>query len=399
MYTSVREKTALTPTRKVLICKSVLLQYSETFILEQLRSYAEWNPILVGLRRLEAGLSLERAEVLLLYGSKPTLVHNIIRKGLGEIGLSPPGFLKRLRQVGASVVHTHFATEAVAFWPAVRRLGCPLVVTLHGSDINIYRESWERGELGFGNRRYPGRVLSLSRNSNVYFVAVSNAIKRRAIEYGIAPQRITVRHTGIDLERFNFSGVSLVARRRRILFIGRFVEKKGGEYLLRAYARIRSVVPDAELTMVGDGPLGKKFEQLAVELRIPVRFPGALTAAEVKKEIDEARVLCLPSVTASNGDAEGFGMVLLEAQACGVPVVTSARGGAEEGIIDGKTGFGFAERDIDTLSDRLTRVLMDDDLARSMSDEARAFVRQRFDIRRCTRSLEQFYDEITGVVQ
>jgi glycosyltransferase involved in cell wall biosynthesis len=92
-------------------------------------------------------------------------------------------------------------------------------------------------------------------------------------------------------------------------------------------------------------------------------------------------------------------MVLLEAQACGVPVVTSARGGAEEGVIDGKTGFAFAERDVDTLSDRLTRVLTDDDLALSMSEEARAFVRQRFDIRRCTRSLEQLYDEITGVAQ
>jgi glycosyltransferase involved in cell wall biosynthesis len=79
--------------------------------------------------------------------------------------------------------------------------------------------------------------------------------------------------------------------------------------------------------------------------------------------------------------------------------VTSARGGAEEGVIDGKTGFGFAERDVDALSDRLTRVLIDDELALSMSEEARAFVKQRFDIQRCTRSLEQLYDEITGVVQ
>src|SRR6185437_8098756 len=99
MNTIVRAQTEPAPLRKVLICKSVLLQYSETFILEQLHSYAHWDPILVGLRRLE---------------------------------------------VGASLVHTHFATEAVTFWPVVRRLGCPLVVTLHGSDINIYRESWER---------------------------------------------------------------------------------------------------------------------------------------------------------------------------------------------------------------------------------------------------------------
>jgi glycosyltransferase involved in cell wall biosynthesis len=398
MNTAIRVKPEAAQPRKVLICKSVLLPYSETFILDQLLSYTQWEPVLAGLRRLRTGLPLEHAQVLLLYRSEPTLFDTAIRKCLGEVGLSPPGFLKRLRNVGASVVHTHFATEAVAFWPVVRHLACPLVVTLHGSDINIHREMWEKGELGFGNRRYPERLLSLSRNWNVHFVAVSNAIKRRAIEYGLAPERITVLHTGLDLGRFHFSGVPVVLRRRRILFIGRFVEKKGGEYLLRALARLKTVVSDVELTMVGDGPLREKFDQLAGELRLPVRFPGALTAAEVKKEIDEARVLCLPSITAANGDAEGFGMVLLEAQACGVPVVTSARGGAEEGVLDGKTGFAFPERDVDTLCERLTRVLVNDELALSMSEEARAFVRERFDIQRCTRSLEQLYDEITDDV-
>jgi len=121
--------------RKVLICKSVLLQYSETFILEQLHSYAHWDPVLVGLRRLEAGLPLERAQVLLLYGSKPTLFHNIIRKGLGEVGLSLPD--------SSSACDRWRFRRAYAFrdggshipGPSFRRLGCPLVVTLHGSDI------------------------------------------------------------------------------------------------------------------------------------------------------------------------------------------------------------------------------------------------------------------------
>lgn len=390
-------KTEPVRTRKVLICKSALLAYSETFILDQLLSYANWNPVLAGFRRLEAGLPLARADVLLLYRSRPNMLQTIVRKCLGEVGLSPPGFLKRLRHVGASVVHTHFATEAVAFWPIVRHLDCPLVVTLHGSDINIYREFWEKGQLGFSNRRYPERMLSLSRKGNVHFVAVSNAIKRRAIEYGIPPERITVRHTGIDLNRFRFSGVPVTARRKRILFIGRFVEKKGAEYLLRAIALVKSVVRDAELTMVGDGPLSAKLRELANELEVSVRFTGALTATEVKREIDEARILCMPSVTAANGDAEGFGMVLLEAQACGVPVVTSARGGAEEGILDGKTGFAFPERNVVTLCEQLTRLLVDDDLALSMSEAARVFVKQRFDIQSCTRSLEHFYDEILDV--
>jgi glycosyltransferase involved in cell wall biosynthesis len=77
-------------------------------------------------------------------------------------------------------------------------------------------------------------------------------------------------------------------------------------------------------------------------------------------------VFCLPSVTASNGDAEGLPTVLLEAQACGVPVVTSALGG-KEGVVDGVTGFIFPEKDVKALADRLGDLLGNDDLAARMS--------------------------------
>ena len=110
--------------------------------------------------------------------------------------------------------------------------------------------------------------------------------------------------------------------------------------------------------------------------------------------MDEARVFCLPSITANNGDAEGFGLVLLEAQACGVPAVTSARGGATEGIKHGATGFSFPERDIQALEAALVRLLTDDSLATSMATQARRHVEENFDIRRCTASLEDLYDRI-----
>ena len=121
------------------------------------------------------------------------------------------------------------------------------------------------------------------------------------------------------------------------------VEKKGANILIEAFARVRKQIENAELVMVGDGPLLAEFKQLAQQLRVPVTFTGTLSSDQVKQQIDEARVFCLPSVTATNGDAEGFGLVLLEAQACGVPVVTSARGGATEGIKDGVTGCAFPE--------------------------------------------------------
>jgi glycosyltransferase involved in cell wall biosynthesis len=171
-------------------------------------------------------------------------------------------------------------------------------------------------------------LLALAAQDRVHFIAVSEAIRRRAVEYGIPPERISVRYIGIDLSRFRFGGRPLCKRRRRILYVGRMVEKKGGALLLRAYARVRATISDAELVMIGDGPLLGSYAKLADELNVPVSFLGNLPSSEVKQQIDEARVFCLPSITASNGDAEGLAIVILEAQACGVPVVTSARGGA-----------------------------------------------------------------------
>jgi glycosyltransferase involved in cell wall biosynthesis len=162
--------------------------------------------------------------------------------------------------------------------------------------------------------------------------------------------------------------------------------------MTRGMARI----PDATLTLVGDGPLREPLAALAADLGITPEFRGILPSAQVKEEMARARVFCLPSITASHGDAEGFGMVLLEAQACGVPVVTSAFGGAEEGLLHGKTGYRVAEKDVAGLADRLIALLADDRSAMTMSGAARDFVVAHFDIRRCTSELERYYDGVTG---
>jgi glycosyltransferase involved in cell wall biosynthesis len=228
----------------------------------------------------------------------------------------------------------------------------------------------------------------------VHFVAVSEAIRERATEYGIPSDRISVRYIGIDLSRFKFAGRPVSERPRRILYVGRLVEKKGGEYLIRAFARLKTIIPDARLALIGDGPLAGPFKLLAEQLNTPVEFLGRLDSEAVKREIDNARVFCLPSVVAENGDAEGLAISILEAQACGVPVVTSARGGATEGILEGVTGFSFPERDVDALTRALHTLLINDDMALSMSQAATEFMARRFEILSCTRHLEGLYETL-----
>lgn len=376
--------------KKVLIYKSELLTLSETFIREQVQAYRDWSAVFVGLRRV-TGLSLQGFEVRLVHEDAQRS-RSVYLKALRRLHLPHPGFLARLRREKASLVHVHFGIEAVEFWPIARRLGVPIIVTLHGYDITVYKEAWHK--VGGTMALYPQRLVALSKSSNVHFIAVSNAIRQRAIEFGLPEERISVRYIGIDCTQFQRTGKPLVERRRRVLYVGRLVEKKGVKYLLQAYAKVLNAVSDAELTIVGDGPMRKPLEALARELAVSVVFRGSQTPDEIRQHLSEARLFCLPSVTATDGDAEGFGMVLLEAQACGVPVVTSAQGGAQEGIIDGVTGLAVAERDVDGLSSALTKLLVDDELVARMSDAAPRFVAENFDLHRCTRSLEQFYDQV-----
>jgi glycosyltransferase involved in cell wall biosynthesis len=382
--------------RRVLVCKCELLHPSETFIREQILAYRSWTSIVVGFRKVMPGLSLDALDVRLLDEPAPTRWGARYRQLLAALDLPLPRAISRLRPESASLVHAHFATDAVKFWPIVRRLNLPLIITLHGYDINVYRECWEHRSRSPGERRYPKRLLSLARQPRVHFVAVSQAMRQRAVEYGIPSDRIHVHYIGIDLTRFRPSDRSLVSRGPRILFVGRLVEKKGLEYLIRAYARIRSTLPATQLVVIGDGPLSSQLTGLASQLNVPVQFLGSVDSAEVKREMDKSRVFCLPSLVAEDGDAEGLPISVLEAQACSVPVVTSARGGATEGILDGVTGLAVPEKDVDLLTMRLMSVLTDDGLALSMSHAGPRLMAERFDIRNCTPSLELLYDAVAG---
>jgi glycosyltransferase involved in cell wall biosynthesis len=382
--------------KKVLVFRSHLLPRSETFIRDQVVACTSWKAVLVGFVRAPDGLPIDDLNLRLLDGSRPALLGKIHRALLADFAATRRSFVATCRTEAPDLLHVHFGTDAVMFWPTLRQLTPPLLVTLHGQDITIHREAWERNRLRFSKRLYPRRLSAMAENPRVHFVAVSEDIRQAAIQYGIAAERITVRHIGIDLSRFRFSGSAIADRLPRIVFVGRLVEKKGVEFLIRAFARVSQQVAGAQLAILGGGPLAGSLRALAAELGAKVEFLGSVDRAEVSRQLSIARVLCLPSVTAANGDAEGMGMVILEAQACGLPVVTSARGGKTEAIVDGRTGFAFPERDVDLLTEHLSRLLLDDDLATAMGAAAIPHVAAHFDIRDCTRKLEQFYDRLSA---
>lgn len=376
---------------RVIVFSTQLLPYSQTFIREQVRAFYRWYPVLIGESLCTNGLSLDNIDVRLLCHPEDGRLHRLIYRICRLLRLPHPASLRRLREIDALLIHVHFGTSAVDVWPLVRALGLPMLVTLHGFDINIHREWWEAGKGGWRRRRYPELLLQLSQRTNVKFIAVSEAIRARAIEFGIPANKITVCYIGVDTNYFRPHGLPLTRRRKRILHVGRLVEKKGTSYLIRAFTKARELVADMELTIIGDGPLRPALEQLAADLGAPVEFLGVQSSEDVRKHMHQARVLCLSSVTAANGDAEGLPIAILEAQACGLPVVTSARGGVGEAIHNGYNGLCFGERDVHRLCDILVLVLSDDATLIDLSSDAHSLMKKRFDLRQCTQSLEDQY--------
>ena len=382
---------------KVLVYRSALLPLSETFIKEQILAYRRWQAVLIGMYAVNE-LPLDGLDVRMLRPNKPGYFTRFQWKFSRMRQSIPNSVANMLRREHASLLHAHFGLDALEAWPVARALQLPMLVTLHGYDININREWWEAGHGGSAMRDYPARLLELAKQPRVHFIAVSEAIRRRAMSCGIPEKKITVGYIGVDTSKFAPGGPPIVERERRVLFIGRLVEKKGCEYLLKAFARVQSVISDAFLIVVGDGPLRAPLQELAHYLGLQVKFRGARSSVEIWQEFQLAKALCLPSITAENGDAEGLGIVLLEAQASGVPVVTSAHGGSTEGISDGVTGFTFRERDVSTLSAHLISLLTDDNIARSMSAAGPEFIAQKFAIARCTEALESEYDRRAELV-
>jgi glycosyltransferase involved in cell wall biosynthesis len=267
-------------------------------------------------------------------------------------------------------------------------LGVPLLVTFHGQDATLAREEALKTHRGRELLRKKVRLIARAGA----FIAVSDYIRRRLIDDGYPEGKILVHRNGIDLGVFQ--PLADAAREPVVLFVGRFVEKKGARYLIEAAAELQRIGVVFELVMIGSGPLEAILKRAAAEAGIRCRFPGFLPLEEVKRWLGRARVVAVPSVTAANGDSEGLPTILLEAQAMATPVVATRHSGIPEGVKDGATAELVEERDVAALAQKLRTFLESEAKARAFGLAARDFVIQNFDMRVQVDGLEAIYDRL-----
>jgi colanic acid/amylovoran biosynthesis glycosyltransferase len=366
----------------VVIFRNELLPASETFIEAQARALVGFEPIFAGVHGARNSLRLPTVPVLIDAASD---LGGKLRRLLYWRGSIAPGFCSKLRKLEPSLVHAHFALDGAAALPIATSLRIPLVVTLHGYDVTSDDSSFQKSEQG---RLYLRRRRSLWEQTSV-FVCISEFIRERAIQKGFPRSKLRTHYTGVDLS--SFSAKDAARDRNCIVFVGRLVEKKGCERLLDALVLVRSEHPAVRLVVIGTGPLESKLRSRVSTEQLPCTFLGAQPPQVVREHLAGARLLCVPSMTASNGDSEGLGMVFAEAQAMGTPVVSFLHGGIGEVVLQGETGLLVTEGDSHALAKSLLLLLQEDDRWYRYSEQGKKWIREAFDLRTQTALLEDIY--------
>jgi len=271
----------------------------------------------------------------------------------------------------------------------------PFVVYAHGNEIlAAMRDQWPKPRQA---------LLEADR-----ILANSEYTARLVEQAGVDAEKIVFIGLGCDSDQFRPLAINVELRRkllgrsrdgdRVILTVGRLVPRKGYDMVIRALVRVRRSIPNVTYLIIGDGPYQTELEKLALEMgvRDRVHFAGRVAGRELAEVYALCDVYAMPSRDRSEDcDVEGFGLVFLEANACGKPVVGGRSGGIPEAVADGVTGLLVNPEDPTELADAIARILSDRELAERLGQQGRARIVRDFSWRRITRRVGAVLEEIT----
>ena len=279
-----------------------------------------------------------------------------------------------LTRTGPAVVHAHFGPVGCEMIAMTKAAGVPLVTSLYGVDAAVlpYTRQWR------------DQYVRLFREGTL-FLAEGPKMRETIIAAGAPAERTFIHPISLNLAKYPRwapDGASTV------LFASRFVEKKGLLDAIDAFARARARVPQARMTIVGDGPDEELARARVTRLGLAdcLEFVGMQPHADVIRRLTAASVFIHPSATAADGDSEGGApTILLEAQAIGTPIVSTRHADIPHIVHEGPGAILCGEHDIDALTDALV-----DTLKRGAPSSA-AVVIARHDIAQVMPGLERLY--------
>lgn len=313
-------------------------------------------------------------------------------RGLSGYGKSLHFLSRLVRQHGVDRVHAgRVLPEGVMAWCLKQWFGVPYLCFVHGEEITCTSES---RELLWLARRVVAGADFLIANSR-------NTVRIVQEVWGARPKRVRLLHPGVDTNRFYPSANNQTIRERLgwgkgpvILTVGRLQKRKGHDQMILALKEIRNRIPDVLYAIVGDGEEKKTLLELIAQegLTNHVALLGERDDAELISCYQQCDLFVLPNRQVGQ-DIEGFGMVLLEAQACGKPVIAGASGGTSETMNIPKTGQVVDCSTPAALGSLVTQWLSDPPLLAKMGKAARAWVEEQFDWAVLAKKAEELFQE------
>jgi phosphatidylinositol alpha-1,6-mannosyltransferase len=314
--------------------------------------------------------------------------------------MNPRGLKKYIRQAHAiraiaretrpRVLHcARCVPEGFLAWLLRQMGGPPYWLYVHGEELTYAKASRELGWLARRSFRGADHVIANSRNTRKMLLA----------DWHVPADRITVLYPGVDANAFVPAERDPAIRaqlgwgnRPVILTVGALSARKGQDMMIRALPAIRRAVPDILYAIAGEGWERPRLEQLAAENGVAdtVQFRGTPTDRELVECYQQCDVFALPNRQAGN-DVEGFGIVLLEAQACGKPVLAGASGGTAETMNIPETGTVVDCTSSEQLAEVMVEWLKDSARREQMGRNARNWIVERFDWSVLVRQASQLF--------
>ncbi|QDT62893.1 glycosyltransferase family 4 protein [Calycomorphotria hydatis] len=309
-------------------------------------------------------------------------------------GFSPGGFgnywslarrLARLcREEQIEEIHcARVLPEGWVAWWVKQFTGIPFRCFAHGEEVNLPRGS-EKGVMSSRQHRLMAKlVLGATHGMIANSVNTAGILK---LDWGLPSSKVFVVHPGVDTEFFTPAERDPVIRdqlgwslRPVILTVGRLQRRKGHDKLIEALPQIRERLPDVLYAIVGDGEERERLQQLVEQHGVTgnVKFHGALRDKKLLHCYQQCDLFVLPN-RAVGSDIEGFGMVLLEAQACGKAVIAGDSGGTREALSLDETGLLTDASRSTTLAEVVLKLLTDKKSRQQLETAARPWVESRF---------------------
>jgi colanic acid/amylovoran biosynthesis glycosyltransferase len=269
-----------------------------------------------------------------------------------------------------NVVLAEYGMVGARVMTACKMANVPLVIHFHGADahhrptIEKYKELYKKAF------EYTKAI-----------VVVSEDMRKALLDLEAPREKLFLNPYGVDVDEF--SPANVIQSERNFLSVGRFVAKKAPLITIAAFKILLETYNDAHLWMVGDGPLLNAAKQKAEELNITenITFTGILSHSQIIELLGKMRCFVQHSVTAADGDMEGTPNTILEASACGVPIVSTCHAGIKEAVIDGVTGLLCNEYDTAGMANNMITVAESAVFAEKLGNAGRNHILMNYKIK------------------